>query len=57
MSAGVAKLMLVSLLLLFWLLWVLAAPGFLYCGVWGLLFIGVCGLLTAVASLVEEQGL
>ena len=57
MSAGVAKLMLVSLLLLFWLLWVLAAPGFLYCGVWGLLFIGVFGLLTAVASLVEEQGL
>ena len=27
------------------------------CGEWGLLFVVVCGLLTAVASLVVEQGL
>ena len=27
------------------------------CGAWGLLFIGVCGLFTAVASPVEEQRL
>ena len=27
------------------------------CGEWGLLFVAVCGLLTAVASLVAEHGL
>ena len=27
------------------------------CGEWGLLFVAVCGLLVAVASLVEEHGL
>ena len=27
------------------------------CGEWGLLFVEVCGLLTAVASLVVEHGL
>ena len=27
------------------------------CGEWGLLFVAVCGLLIAVASLVAEHGL
>ena len=34
--------------------WVRAFSG---CGERGLLFVGVCGLLIAVASLVAEQGL
>ena len=32
-------------------------PAFSSCGKQGLLFIAVCGLLTAVASLVAEHGL
>ena len=33
------------------------AQAFSSCGEWGLLFIAVCGLLTAVASLVAEHRL
>ena len=33
------------------------AQAFSSCGEWGLLFIAVCGLLIAVASLVVEHGL
>ena len=33
------------------------ARAFSSCGEWGLLFIAVCGLLIAVASLVAERGL
>ena len=40
----------------FWLCWVFAAACGLFsgCGEWGLLFVAVCGLLIAVASLVEH---
>ena len=42
----------------FWLLWVCCwAWTFSRCREWGLLFIVVCGLLIAVASLVSEYGL
>ena len=43
----------------FWLCWVfIAACGlFSSCGKRGLLFVMVCGLLIAVASLVAEHGL
>ena len=42
----------------FWLHWVfVAVRAFSSCGEQGLLFIAVCGLLTAVASLVAEHGL
>ena len=44
----------------FWLRWVLVAVHgsfFSSCGERGLLFIGVCGPLTAVASLVVEHRL
>ena len=33
------------------------ARAFSSCGEWGLLFVAVCGLLIAVASLVAEHGL
>ena len=33
------------------------AWAFSSCGEWGLLFVAVCGLLIAVASLVAEHGL
>ena len=43
----------------FWLRWVFLAVRGLFsgCGEQGLLFVAVCGLLTAVASLVAEYGL
>ena len=43
----------------FWLCWVFAAACGLFssCGEWGPLFVAVCGLLIAVASLVAEHGL
>ena len=42
----------------FWLHWVFVATRvFSSCSKWGLLFIAVCRLLTAVASLVAEHGL
>ena len=42
----------------FWLRWVfVAVQAFSSCGERGLLFIGVRGLLTVVASLVAEHGL
>ena len=34
-----------------------SARAFSSCGEWGLLFVAVCGFLTAVASLVAEHGL
>ena len=41
------------LFIYFWLCWVfVAARSFSSCGVWGLLFVAVHGLLIAVASLV-----
>ena len=43
----------------FWLRWVSVAVRGLFfsCGEWGLLFLVVRGLLTAVASLIAEHGL
>ena len=43
----------------FWLHWVFIAVHGLFssCNELGLLFVAVCGLLTAVASLVAEHGL
>ena len=43
----------------FWLRWVFVAAqrAFSSCGEQGLLFVAVCGLLIAVASLVEEHRL
>ena len=42
----------------FWLCWVfIAARAFSSCGEQGLLFVVVCGLLIAVASLVVEHEL
>ena len=48
----------------FFFIFLLAALGlhccawaFSSCGEWGLLFVAVCGLLIAVASLVAEHGL
>ena len=47
-----------NLFLYFWLHWVfIAALRLPSCGAWWLLFIVVCGLLTAVASLAAEHGL
>ena len=43
----------------FWLHWIFVAAHGLFssCGERGLLFVAVCGLLIAVASLVAEHGL
>ena len=49
-----------NLFIYFWLHWVfIVVPGLSLVAVsgGGLLFVAVCGLLTAVASLVVEQGL
>ena len=43
--------------LFFWLRWVFVASSFSSCGERGPLFVVVCGLLIAVASLVAEHGL
>ena len=47
------------LFFIFWLHWVFVAAWGLFsgCGEWGLLFVAVCRLLIAVASLVAEHGL
>ena len=48
----------INLFIYFWLLWVfVAAQAFSSCGERGLLFVVVCGLLIAGASLVAEHGL
>ena len=49
----------ISLFYCFWLLWVFVAASLLFssCSEQGLLFVAVCGLLIAVASLVVEHGL
>ena len=48
-----------SIYFYFWLRWVFVAARGLFssCGEWGLLFLAVSRLLTAVASLVAEHGL
>ena len=49
---------LINLFIYFWLSWVfIAERAFSSCGERGLLFIVLCGLLVAVASLVAEHGL
>ena len=47
------------LFIYFWLSWVFVAVSGLFssCGERGLLFVAVCGLLIAVASLIVEHGL
>ena len=49
----------INLFIYFWLHWVFVAARrlFLVAGKWGLLFVAVCGLLIAVASLVAQHGL
>ena len=49
----------IYLFIYLWLRWVFVAACGLFssCGKWRLLFVVVCGLLTAVASLVAEHGL
>ena len=49
----------VFFLIYFWLHWVfvVAYAAFSSCGERGLLFVAVCGLLLAMASLVAEHGL
>ena len=49
----------IYLFIYFWLRWVFVAARGLFssCGERGLLFVAVCGLLIAVASLVAEHGL
>ena len=49
----------IYLFIYFWLCWVFVAVRGLFssCGEQGLLFVVVCGLFTAVASLVAEHGL
>ena len=53
------KNLFILFIIYFWLCWVFAAARWLFssCGEPGLLFVVVCGLLIAVASLVAEHGL